>query len=414
MIRYNITPFTCSIDDPQRLKQMELVKAPLKTKFDGKQEQIRTHIQEFTCRMQNTGMYPEFQIRLQENDRPDEIPEDDWTLNHPLRWQTANFLENFSTVPFEILLQEHERIDDTLMLIAELPSTKDDDGAPELASKQHSMWIAELLENSWSDNVITDMSAFEEETKGDGILLFYVFLREYMGYSKEAIIAAEQQLTKEKLSLEHFDHDISKFTAYTRTYLRRIINAGSPVTNQHFILIFSALKESLEDEFKLIIMQLYDGWRKGQGEGANITIMQLLARADSEYKRLCQLGQWMTRNKSSDLIGLQAEFDTLKLQFAALVAETKNKNKETDQPPPPKRPTGEPKPEENDERFFNGEVWYYCSKCYHGRSWNKTHKTEQHKRGAGKRNQQKEQDKDKNASQLASYDLGYGSDFPSG
>jgi hypothetical protein len=40
------------------------------------------------------------------------------------------------------------------MLIAEPPWTKDDDGAPELASKQHSMWIAELLENSWSDNVI--------------------------------------------------------------------------------------------------------------------------------------------------------------------------------------------------------------------------------------------------------------------
>jgi hypothetical protein len=154
MIRYNITPFTCSIDDPQRLKQMELVKAPLKTKFDGKPEQIRTHIQEFTRRMQNTGMYPEFQIRLQQNDRPDDIPEDDWTLNHPLRWQTAIFLENFSTVPFHILLQERERIDDTLMLIAEPPSTKDDDGAPELASKQHSMWIAELLENSWSDNVI--------------------------------------------------------------------------------------------------------------------------------------------------------------------------------------------------------------------------------------------------------------------
>jgi hypothetical protein len=176
-------------------------------------------------------------------------------------------------------------------------------------------------------------------------------------------------------------------------------------------LIFSALKESLEDEFKLIIMQLYDSWRRGQGDGANITIMQLLARADSEYKRLCQLGQWTTRNKSNDLIGLQAEFDTLKIQFAALVAE--KKTKETDQPPPPKRPTGEPKPEENEERFFNGEKWYYCAKCYHGRSWNKTHKTE-HKRGAGKRNQKTDKDTDKNASQLASYDLGYGSDFQSG
>jgi len=84
------------------------------------------------------------------------------------------------------------------------PQTKDDDGARELASEQHSMWIAELSDNSWSDQVTSDMSAFEEETVGDGILLFYVFLRENVGYMKEAIIATEQQLTKEKLALENF------------------------------------------------------------------------------------------------------------------------------------------------------------------------------------------------------------------
>jgi hypothetical protein len=150
--------------------------APLKTKFKRKSEQIRIHIQEFTCRMQNTGLYQEFQIRLQENDRLEEIPEDDWTLDHPLRWQTANFLENFSAVTYQMLLQERERIDDTLMMIHEPPLVAEDVGAKELASKQHSMWIAKLLDNSWSDSVTSDMSAFDEETKGDGILLFCVFL----------------------------------------------------------------------------------------------------------------------------------------------------------------------------------------------------------------------------------------------
>jgi hypothetical protein len=95
------------------------------------------------------------------------------------------------------------------------------------------------------------MSAFEEETKGDGILLFYIFLREHVGYTKEVIIAAEQQLTKEKLALENFDHDISRFTTHARTYLCQIMNVGSPITNQHFIIIFSALKEASEEEFKL-------------------------------------------------------------------------------------------------------------------------------------------------------------------
>jgi len=40
MIQYNITPITCAIDDPNRLKQMQLTKAPLKTKFEGKPEPL--------------------------------------------------------------------------------------------------------------------------------------------------------------------------------------------------------------------------------------------------------------------------------------------------------------------------------------------------------------------------------------
>jgi DUF438 domain-containing protein len=83
--------------------------------------------------------------------------------------------------------------------------------------------------------------------------LFYVFLHKHVGYTKEAITAAEQKLTKEKLALENFQHDIHKFTAHTRLYICQIMNVGSPVQNQHFILVFSALRESLEDEFKLTI-----------------------------------------------------------------------------------------------------------------------------------------------------------------
>jgi hypothetical protein len=75
-------------------------------------------------------------------------------------------------VKYEAIAQERERIDDTLMTLDIPPTASDDDGALELASKQHSMWIAELLDNSWSDQVTSDMSAFNEDTKGDGILMF--------------------------------------------------------------------------------------------------------------------------------------------------------------------------------------------------------------------------------------------------
>jgi hypothetical protein len=33
MIQYNITPFTCAINDPNRLKQMQLVKTLLQRKY---------------------------------------------------------------------------------------------------------------------------------------------------------------------------------------------------------------------------------------------------------------------------------------------------------------------------------------------------------------------------------------------
>jgi hypothetical protein len=81
------------------------------------------------------------------------------------------------------------------------------------------MWISELLDNSWSNTVTAEMNAFEEETKGYGILQWYFFLRENMGQMKEAIIAAKQQLSKEKLALENFNFDIQKFTTHVRTYI---------------------------------------------------------------------------------------------------------------------------------------------------------------------------------------------------
>jgi hypothetical protein len=59
-----------------------------------------------------------------------------------------------------MLKQERERIDDTLALLDDAPQTAGQDGAKKLASKQHSMWISELLDNSWSDTVTAEMNAF--------------------------------------------------------------------------------------------------------------------------------------------------------------------------------------------------------------------------------------------------------------
>jgi hypothetical protein len=191
MVLYNLTPFTTTIDDPLRLKHMATVKDPLPTVYDGKVENIRLHIQDFTRRMQNTGLYKEFSIRTQENPRLVDIIAAQWHFDRPLHWQTANFIENFNSVVLEALKQEKDCIDDTLEMLADIPGSVDDEGAIEFASKQHCTWIAELLRNSWTANVATEMASFDEETQGDGVLLFYVFLRENVSFTNEAIIAAE-------------------------------------------------------------------------------------------------------------------------------------------------------------------------------------------------------------------------------
>jgi hypothetical protein len=127
---------------------------------------------------------------------------------------------------------------------------------------------------------------------------------------------------------------------------------------------------------------------------------------------LYQLGQWTTKNKASELMGLQAKLDLLQTQFVALMSEH-TKLKQASKPPPSNRPTGEPKPEEKEERTINGEKWYYCSKCFVARRWNKTHKTDEHKRGAGKNkvtDNAKSGEKQDQQANAASYDAGYGAD----
>jgi len=45
------------------------------------------------------------------------------------------------------------------------PIYKDDGSAPDLASKQHGMWIVELSEITWSNDVCTAMNAFKKKQK---------------------------------------------------------------------------------------------------------------------------------------------------------------------------------------------------------------------------------------------------------
>ena len=69
-IKIKFTPFTSEIDDPSGLKQNALVRDPLKTKFSRQPELLRSHLSEFTRRMESTGVILEFSVRSAERPRP--------------------------------------------------------------------------------------------------------------------------------------------------------------------------------------------------------------------------------------------------------------------------------------------------------------------------------------------------------
>ena len=90
-IKIKFTPFTSEIDDPSGLKQNTLVRDPLKTKFSRQPELLRSHLSEFTRRMESTGLILEFLVRITEQTCPLAIALEDWTDEHPLHWTTDFF-----------------------------------------------------------------------------------------------------------------------------------------------------------------------------------------------------------------------------------------------------------------------------------------------------------------------------------
>ena len=88
------------------------------------------------------------------------------------------------------------------------------------------------------------MDAYEEDHKGDGIIMWMCFLQEYDGSSHEAIITAEEALHSLKLKLDNFQHNIKDCTTYWCENFPKIQAASDEITSQHFINMFNMLKEA--------------------------------------------------------------------------------------------------------------------------------------------------------------------------
>ena len=189
-----------------------------------------------------------------------------------------------------------------LAMMTRIPMSTSQPGALELSSKQHCQWIAECLSNSWTTTIKDMMDAYEEDHKGDGIIMWMCFLQECVGSSHEAIITAKEALHPLKLKLDNFQHNIKDCTTYCHENFRKIQAASDRIMSQHFINMFNMLKEAHSEEFRLQMLTWSRNWHAGTGEESTWMMMQPLAKVDLEYKRLRNLGQWQSSNPTIRLL----------------------------------------------------------------------------------------------------------------
>ncbi len=97
---------------------------------------------------------------------------------------------------FEALQQEQERIEDSLAMLDSTPQTAEDEGAKELVSKQRAIWIAKLLDDSWLENVTTEMNAFEEDTRAMEFSIFTFFFMKILDTLKRQSLPQSNSLPR--------------------------------------------------------------------------------------------------------------------------------------------------------------------------------------------------------------------------
>jgi hypothetical protein len=367
MVIANDTPYSGSHTDPLRLKHAAATKLALATPFDGEPSSVHRFKTDFIDRMKNIGLKAEFNVRVGENPRPIAIAEDAWQVD-PNRFVVQNLLDTYAGIT---LAQVESTCDEIRRIVAALdrvPTARDPAAVP-FASKQHRSWIAEFIKNSITSNVRSTLEAYEEDHDGDGVVLFFCFLQEYSGATREALVLAEEALHPLNLSLSNFNQDIKAFTNYCRLHLHNIIGSGGQISHTHWIRIQESLEEAYTEKFRLQMMDWSKNWRKQTGEGHDWAMMQYLAKVDPEYSRLLNLNQWKTNDPNSTIVALRAKIADLKVALQAT------------KPLPPsgqqkQKPTWVPKEGQPLEVTHNNKLWKYCGRC---KRLNLTHTTPEHK-----------------------------------
>jgi hypothetical protein len=278
--------------------------------------------------MKIVGLKSEFNVKIGERPCPLGINAAVWQ-NDPARFIFQNLLENYSGITLTQVKATRDEVHATVNALNRVP-TAHDPATIHFASKQHHSWIHEFIRNSITSNVWSTLEAYDEDHDGDDIVLYYCFLQEFSGTTREALVLAKEALHPMKLQLINFNKAIKAFTSYCRLQLRNILGSGGQISHTHWSCIQEALEESYAEKFRLQIMDWSKNWRKQAGEGHDWTMMQFLAKVDLEYTCLLHLNQWKTNDPNSTIFALRAELSDLKLALLAAKKDTPN-------------PTGQPK-----------------------------------------------------------------------
>jgi len=248
-----------------------------------------------------------------------------------------------------------------------------------LTSFQNRMWIYDLLLSSWTENMLSIMSKYLENHDGDGVVLYYCFLKHFAGATKANIIAAYAELTEAKVQLHLYNNNVSAFTNAVRIPTCKLVNCQKQPTFQHMLNVYHGVMDFTNTEFSNYVHNLYREYRS-DGPAASWSMFHLLDTLDLEYEHLQALNCWEPRQpaKNPEILALTAELSSLKAYVAKL-------QKSTPESGTPKKPTQPPKEGEKQTTTISGVTWHYCQKCFGGKgAWNKTHTTAEHVKGAGK------------------------------
>jgi hypothetical protein len=93
---------------------------------------------------------------------------------------TKNLLDDHAVVSLAQVKATHDCICTTIAVLDHVHGARDP-LAKHYSSKQHCSWIEELIKNSITSNIHSAFEAYEEDHDGNGVVLYYCFLKDYSG-----------------------------------------------------------------------------------------------------------------------------------------------------------------------------------------------------------------------------------------